>query len=311
MAARREGLASDSTELLLDTICNVFGGIILMAILVVLLTQSSAGRIPDPTSEEVDRALEAQRLRFEIGRLRRRLADLEEHRAEIERTFLATTSPTGERLTGAVHEFRKAIIEAKQRVVASQKALTHARRDQVEAERELRATTTRIDEKREEFRRLEARLESAQTSRRKDVRLPHRSGSGRGTPRYYVVKGGNVYRFGQGPLPRWEGGPYRVEDCMVSPLGGMTGAEVRPVEGAGMRVPKEQRGLSPFLATLDRCHPRTHYIFFFVYPDSESFASFQRLKEIAVGRRFSYALTPVAPGADYITIVPTSYHETE
>lgn len=311
MPAHRERPASDSTELLLDTICNVFGGIILMAILVVLLTQSSAGRIPDPTPEAVDRALEAQRLRFEIERLRQRLVDLEHHRAEIERTFLATTSPTGERLANAVQDFRKALGDARERLAASQRSMAEARRDHLETEKEVRTATTRVAEKRSELRRLEATFENAQTLQRKDVRLPHRSGSAPGIPRYYVIKGGDVYRFGQGPLPRWEGPAYRVEDCWVTPVAGIAEAQVRPVQGAGMRIPTGRRGQQPFLATLNGCRPGTHYVFFFVFADSESFASFQRLKEIVADRRFRYTCSPTAPGADAIRIVPTSYHETE
>jgi hypothetical protein len=40
MSSRRELAHADSLEMLLDTICNVFGGIIFIAILVALLTSA-------------------------------------------------------------------------------------------------------------------------------------------------------------------------------------------------------------------------------------------------------------------------------
>ena len=43
---------SDSTGLMLDTVCNVFGGILLIAILVALLARETESKLtPDPNSD--------------------------------------------------------------------------------------------------------------------------------------------------------------------------------------------------------------------------------------------------------------------
>ena len=47
--SRRERANADSLELLLDTICNVFGGIIFIAIIVALLTASRAAGVRHET----------------------------------------------------------------------------------------------------------------------------------------------------------------------------------------------------------------------------------------------------------------------
>ena len=56
---RRDSEGSDGLELLLDTICNVFGGIVFIAILVALLTSARNSdvrreQLPEPGMAEVD-----------------------------------------------------------------------------------------------------------------------------------------------------------------------------------------------------------------------------------------------------------------
>ena len=63
---RRSASPTDSLELLLDTISNVFGAIILMAILVVISAQSTVIRIPKKTSPSV---VEQRQLKFDEARL--------------------------------------------------------------------------------------------------------------------------------------------------------------------------------------------------------------------------------------------------
>jgi len=49
---RRRNTTEDSLELLLDTMCNMFGGIILMALLVVLQTQMTAKSVQAHQKQE-------------------------------------------------------------------------------------------------------------------------------------------------------------------------------------------------------------------------------------------------------------------
>jgi hypothetical protein len=70
---RSASSVDDSLELLLDTICNAFGGILFLAMLVCLLTQQASDGLPTP--EQADVA--STRVR-ELGELREQLAGLEE-----------------------------------------------------------------------------------------------------------------------------------------------------------------------------------------------------------------------------------------
>ena len=315
MARRRSDIGADSLDLLLDTICNVFGGIILMAILVVLQTQTSAGRIPAPATEDVQRTVEAQRLRFECDRLQERAMNLAQHRDEVVRTFQATTSPTGERLADAQAEFRKAIEDAQRRVKATEGDAGTGRKDQAKAEDLLSTAEQALKEKRAEVRSLEEDLKQSQVSMPQMVRLPHRRGWSTGGACYYVVKGSRAYALDPEHRFNWFGAEQRAGHCMMTPIRtgdfSIRAAKVVPIDGTGYPVPREPAGADAFMSSLARYPAGAHYIVFFVYSDSESFAAFQTLKDAVAGARYRYMADPVVPEAGAFTVVPSPGHQTE
>ena len=265
MARRRSDIGADSLDLLLDTICNVFGGIILMAILVVLQTQTSAGRIPEPAREDVQRTVEAQRLRFECDRLRERAANLAQHREEVARTFQATTSPTGERLADTQGEFRKAVEEAQRRVKVAEAESASGSKEHAETVDLLRTADGSLKDKQSEVRSLEEELRRSQVSLpQQQVRLPHRQGRSIGEARYYVVKGARAYALDPEHRFNWYGSEQRVGHCVMVPLVPARAAKVTPVEGTGYPVSRGDVGADAFMASLAPSPANTHYIVFFV-----------------------------------------------
>lgn len=308
MARRASTFSSDSLELLLDTICNVFGGIILMAILVVLLTQTTAGRLPEPEPEDVDRAFQVQRLRFERQKLQRRLADLEAHRRQIGETFHDTTSEAGERLADARGRFQEAVQEASDRVQQISAAAKDTRREHTRAREQLAVAERRLDEKQQELDRLQAGLRHADSAVSRKVRLPHRQGAATGNPLYYVIKGNRAYSLKN---VRWFAGAHRAGQCRVTAAPQRQVAEVRPIPGEGYPAPVGGSGAGAFRAALMRHPPSSHYLVFFVYDDSTSYAAFQALKDTSVNAGYTYMAEPVLIEDGAFVIVPTSHHETE
>ena len=311
MARNRSELAADSLELLLDTICNVFGGIILMAILVVMQAQAGAGRLPQPTAQDVDRAIQAKRLRFEAGRLRERLVTLREQESRVDETFYAITSPTGERLSRTIEEFRRAIDDATRRAAETQKETGKARRNSAEVADSLANADRLVAEKQAEIERLERELHDDRAPAGKHLRLPHRRGSARGMPRYYIIRGDCVFPFGMGSLPHWDGPAYDVEACLVTPLIGNLAAAVQPIADRAVTVPAEGAPTDAFRVTLAACRPDSHYLVLFVYPDDVSYAAFQRLKRVFVDLRYNYVLSTKATPDEVLIVSPVAYHETE
>jgi hypothetical protein len=98
---RRRTLApKDSLDLLLDTMCNAFGGIVLMAILIALLIQDTgSGNTPSPPARrETD---EAARKARELAALEAEIASLEETR-EANRELIALVRRRNELEAAAV-----------------------------------------------------------------------------------------------------------------------------------------------------------------------------------------------------------------
>ena len=308
MAQRRSSFSSDSLELLLDTICNVFGGIILMAILVVLLTQTSAGRLPDPKPEDIERAFQAERLSFERRQLEQRLADLYEHRGQIKETFQATTSETGERLADARGQFHTAVQKASARLQQTNATVKECLKQNGQAARQLNDVKRRVHEKEEVCAQLQDQMRHAESAVSQKVRLPHRKGAASGKSVYYVVKGDRAY-----PLERarWDGGTHRSGHCYVTPVFGHEAATVRPIEGEGYPAPVGETSAGAFQASLMLKPPASHYIVFFVYDDSASYASFQALKDLVVAEHYAYTAAPVVVEGGGFTVVPVSHHQTE
>jgi hypothetical protein len=309
--ARRSDLGVDSLDLLLDTICNVFGGIILMAILVVLQTQTSAGRIPEPATEDVQRTVEAQRLRFECERLANRATNLAQHRDAVAGTFQATTSPTGERLADAQGAFRMAIEEAQRRVKTTEAEVAASRRDHTKSEDLLRTAESGLKDKHAEVRSLEKEVEQLPTTASKQVRLPHRRGIVAGEAKYFMILASRAYYVGY----RHRGHHHlHVEaDDVADPPPAIYEQAVRitPRAGGGFAVPENVQPGDAVDRLLSAYRPANDYFVFLVCNDSPSFAAFQRFKAAVVASGFHHVVFPTVAENGMITVEPWLFHESE
>jgi hypothetical protein len=78
MSRRRTSLENDSLDLLLDTITNTFGGILLVALLLVLLVRNTSEQQADSADEAGVTLGERERLTSEVDQLRERRETLRE-----------------------------------------------------------------------------------------------------------------------------------------------------------------------------------------------------------------------------------------
>ena len=306
---RFQEIENDSLELLLDTVCNVFGGIVLMAILVVISTQASADRIPGPKPEDMDRALRLRAQRFELERLVGRAEDLARQRDVLRDTLADGTSADSRKLLEAHERFVKAAAQAQKDLSEMRQQKEDSRKSNLLASADLSGLEQEQQKVRQEIESYKLRLR-AQSRRLPDrVRLPHRQRA-TGGARYYVVKGGKAY-----PLEdvRWFGEPHVSGHCLVFPDSGGLGvsARIRPKENAGYPAPVNGKGGESFWASLKGYGTERHYVVFFVYDDSDSFESFQQLKQLVLGRGFAFVALPKDPDATNIVVFPVDAHETE
>lgn len=295
MRRRTSDTSTDSFELLLDAICNVFGGIILITIFVVLMTQTTAGNLPSGNAEEWQRALEGRKLAFDCLSLERRVDDMARQEALLQETYKAVESPNTQKLTDARQRFLDAIAEAERRLKAVHSDLSESKDGVTRSALQISRVARQTEDKIREIERLRTQLRSTPRVVERKVRLPHRRAQISGRPRYYLIKGGKVYPFK--PYALGVGGEVS-EHCLVTPLPklGRGVVRVEPWKEGGITVPVDGRVSREVLASFSHCSPTTHTMFFFVCADgSGSFRAFQDLKRILLDQGYEYGVAAYSP----------------
>ena len=285
MSFRRQS-RGDSLDLLLDTMCNTFGGIIMLAVLVTLLSKREVSGRATADSEEM---------------MRRRISEaeltLKESRTANASLVTEAGDPDTKKRLEAVMEKKalRAMLEASARdaeaASASQPPAAQdaaARMAQLRDEM-ARAAATRTDLSNQlstaelNTRRLTARasdlakqaavLQSASVQR---LRLPKEHVTGKSVVNV-IVQYGKVY-------PTHTASGARNTAHIEFTKNG-TGVTLRPLPGAGLDARS-----SEWKNWLNQLSSRQDYIGFYVFEDS--FGSFNGAKNVTVGAGFEYGWEP-------------------
>lgn len=266
---RRAEESLDSLELLLDTICNVFGGIILVTILVVLQTQVTAqsvrpSAVPDPRMQQAE---------FEVGRLGRELAELQ---AELE-GLIASGPDLGEavEVRGRKTEFLDAI-ETAQRQLERERVIAQ------ETEYSLVQAEVELNTKEDELRRLgkdveeaRARVGTVPEAFRRDVRLPIWHDQAASIQRSILIDGDRAFAL-----------PEQCTEEVITPIAW----RYRPVPGRGTLVKDEGTSRAAVASLLAGHGPRSTFVSFWVTDGTDSFETFQRLRSAVAELGYEYTV---------------------
>ena len=272
MMRKRTGRdGTDSFELKLDTICNVFGGIILMSILVVLSTQAGVAQMPEEEIAAQKEAFEARKVQFEVERVQEELSVLQARRTALGENYAARVSPDMDKLLVRRSRFVGGVKEAERRLREVQKDQENARRQQQEAKGVRSSTEEDLESKRAELAELTKQLALQERTSRKKIRLPLRHDSNAPIQVGYIIEGNRIYVMGS-------------EECTIRDLG-EGGRHWTPRAGAG-HVISAKGDSREFLALLSSISPVTHYLSIFVSATSESYESFQIARALSLARRF-------------------------
>ena len=301
-----------SLDLLLDTICNMFGGILLMAILVVVLTQASASQFSAREQEYVPETLDARAMRQEVLSLEDAVVDLKSRAMRAQVDYEATVSPPVDLMLVRREEMRNAFSKAARHLEDTRKHvsdeaafLATAAARAVDLERVLSAAEAEHTDL-VELLRFPVHL-------RGQVRLPHQRGTIAGQAEYFIVKGKKAYYMGY----RHRGHAHlHVENLADLTLPRIRAIYERPIriqpnETAGLSVPENVKQSAAWRRRLSQYRPDEHYLVFFVWNDSDSFAAFQRLKNSVLAKRFQYVVRTQVPKSGAIIVEPARLHESE
>jgi hypothetical protein len=298
---RRVAQQSDSMEMLLDTMCNTFGGIILIALLIALLTnesrvtESEARRLTE-NSAMLDRRIEQARRELEQARamqaeLDRRVTDpaqanllqLIDQRERLRRV----QSAMEEALKAGDQELRAGDASAQARMLEKFRQLEAETRQAEQEMLDLRSRGENLQGQIAELRRgLQTesnRLAQVRARQTQRLRLPREHDASGRAHFYAILRHGKLY-----PLYVFQNGePVKnTQSLRWQPDGGDT-LRIEPIPEAGIRPLAELAAVETFFRQLpsDRV-----YVVFEVYADS--FAEFVAAKEAAIRHGLEYTWEP-------------------
>jgi hypothetical protein len=282
---------SDSTGLLLDTVCNVFGGIILIALLVALLAQETESQLkldvnPDARMELLQRRVD--RIIAENKRVRAK-------NAEMEKQVAALIDPTIGKLLNTIEAAKQELAQMLNNLAAMQRKLEISNLDAEDFLENLEQAKSEADAElaREESRslRLEAQLsqfkqqEQELTSQRKAgkekqtvrLRLPKERTTGKEQV-WVLVRYGKLY-----PTYLRQGSKEIRNNISIDWTEQSGSRKAEPIADRGITVLENSEEWQRYLRSLDA---QREFLAFVVWPDS--YKAFNVAKVSTVSRGLSY-----------------------
>lgn len=289
----------DSLDLLLDTLCNVFGGIILIACLLALLVRTEHGKAPPiagtvAQGQLIERRIEAAQA--ELDALRKLQAEIKQKTGD---TVVQKLAIERDDLKATVARLRK-------------KQTDQGRAENAQASDKARDPGKDLDDLRLRRKTLELSIVNSQTMEQaqqgKVLMLNNRLNELSGQAGRLVEQQTERLRFPKEREKRKSSFPIIVRYAEVFPIQDGHGeaaacVERISVEGASFRAePRIKQGMNPIsqrveLAELIRLVSGSNaYLSIYVYPDS--FDTFRELKRIAHEVGIEYGIEIVQPTRD-------------
>ena len=283
--SRKAAPSGDSLDLLLDTICNTFGGILFIAMLVVILTnQVSRDAAPSAPSAESSRAL--RRLRGELTESEARLTKLRQavrQKEDLERQF---ADPESLGLLESLRSLDDNSDELRDERTQKLADVADSQADLAETARELEKLAQRLAEAKERLQLEKQRLESEASLRSRTSEVPQQRATQKAAIPFFL-KAGRFSAFAR----RNEDGQIvhnEAESKIVEEAPGKKYIELVP--GAGLAVAADGSNAAEIAARLADFDKSKHFLSVFVFKDS--FANFESVKNEMIRGGFEYHLVP-------------------
>jgi hypothetical protein len=287
--SRRAAPSGDSLDLLLDTICNTFGGILFIAMLVVILTnQMSTESSPAEPTAENSRALRT--MRGELSESDARLTKLRQavrQKEDLERQF---ADPESRELLTTLHalddDTTSMITDRNQKLMQVAESQT----DLIESARELERLTEMLAEAQLRLEQEKQLLQTETQLRSRTSQTPKQRTTQK-TAVAYFLKGGRLCAVAK----RDENGtPIPNEDEVRFVDDPVNGKYVEPIENSGLLINLDGSNAAEIEQKLSSFNNDRHYLS--VVVNKDSFASFEALKNVIIRMGFEYQLVPFPDG---------------
>ena len=286
----RRKTPSDSLYLLLDTLCNAFGGIILLAVLVVLLTskEKSQSATSSDAQEMLQRQLDLAQANLQkshqLSASLQAKADDEKWQRQI--TLLSTRKE----LQDELQQIQESIAQSRKELEVSGAAdpaerLKLLNRQFAAAQARKLETQNRLAAAEENSKRLKQRLNDLDkqaatliNESQRPLRLPREYQTGKRVI-YVIARYGRIYLCRNSDLSR--------NETDINWTSSLDRDVAEPIRGRGIDPMLDPGVVKSFLNHQSR---ETIYLVFCVFEDS--FPAFLRAKQIAVDAGFAYGWEP-------------------
>lgn len=259
MSRRRATLDDGSLELLLDTICNTFGGIIFISFLVVLLLNNSSSKVVPSPADQVERA-ELKALDNERESLTRRL---ERVRRIVASTRGLRSEVIDDQVADAAADFREAQERAARLAEANSEAVGRANQaqDEVNEARAKQAVQAEdVKSAEDELQRIQEEVQREVDQRSEDAVISRISATSLAA-KDFLLKGHRLY----GPIAH-EDGSFNERECLKRETD--TAVIIEPNPAGGVDVDPD-KPVSPGIRTrLSSVSPGTFYARIWTWNDS-------------------------------------------
>lgn len=282
--SRSRHVTSDSLDLLLDTICNTFGSLLFLSLLIVLMVQHRSREVaPTPPSSQAE---------MQLAQLQNAIQQLQIRQANLQRVLQQSRQfARPEKVTVELHQWRQWQRRVKQleennadqvqRLASLQQAMNRLAR-QMEQEQQ------QLQQQRETVARLRRQVQQQIARQTREIRLP----------RLRTTFKDQVVLFLQEQklfvCHRVEGEGFRRRLVLSDEC------EVVSLLGQRIVMPNKDKGLPISSASPDRVAIRrrlrpfrtdSEYLHVFVWPDS--FAQWRPLHEVIETLGFDYTVVPM------------------
>lgn len=282
---RRSKINASSLDLFLDTICNAFGGIIFLSILIAVLAKMQDSRQSSrPSNENIPQS--------EVDKFSRKLKELQSDRRRI-----VATIESLEKLRVGSDQIE--VVELKEQISQANRKLDQAVAEQSLVSLKLSEVQVEVTNRRQESAELEEKLVAAQASyldkakavddaldsRVQKTELPSVRATNKGNL-LMAMRYGKLYLISD-PTDRFFGN-YYVPHAIVTKTAFSTNVKLRREAGWDLSVAAD---VSHLEAALANELPQNTFLSVAVWPDS--FKEFAGLKENCLRLGYDYQLLPL------------------
>ena len=297
MSRRIRRVESDSSlELLLDTICNTFGGILFLALLVtILMSQRTEKLITNP----VENALQAEmeRLTTELTSLQEELSQARKSAETLKQIGVMISDPEIKRLLNRKEDLEQSLNRLEKSVTVEIADVSREQTEVNKATNEIAVAENMLSAAKMELDKLKERLEKAidENSRTAGFPIAQRTRKQQVT---VCIKGGRACFLEK----RVNG--LLIDDAtqMDESNSFLLGAKIVPLFENGISVKKSDR-LEFMKKKLDEYDEQESFFRLFIWNDS--FESYQILTDLISGRKFGYEVNPMLEG-EFLTRGPAN-----